>query len=465
MNIKQSDGIKIFTKVLTIVKKDLPKMKEDQHKDWVETCSKRLRTMLRHCQTAQNQKTVPRWWKEIFMDESALQLQDRLRGKAADAYYFGYDNDLELPWRKLVGKDGPPELGQFEPPEPDQAPTDAAVARFKDGMTRTIPEVTIEMVGKRQGKHTYCTGKHTHWRGKHGTTDLPLRVADRLDKPGIIYISLFQGDRQICGVNKALFENIGYDKGTKMMIEIGTEYASGKIQPQDKTGLYAARAEKLEKLGLNKNGRVQVQKTPTANVSKKPAVSEKKRSAPSSGSGDGAKAKSPKKQKTPLNFEGKTAAQIKRMKSAQKAWDEAGFETSAEEEEEEEEDDEEETDEEEDEGEDGDHAEEEEEEDEDQLEKPWYYTYMDIPYPGEQTCEYCKTNFIIGNCGLEYKGRGYCYECAAFKRKAKATVWFKGRYYPKAYKDVVEEWPIWEKRSEDDRRRKEQEGRSRTRGG
>ena len=58
MNIKQSDGIKIFTKVLTIVKKDLPKMKEDQHKDWVETCSKRLRTMLRHCQTAQNQKTV-----------------------------------------------------------------------------------------------------------------------------------------------------------------------------------------------------------------------------------------------------------------------------------------------------------------------------------------------------------------------------------------------------------------------
>ena len=91
--------------------------------------------------------------------------------------------------------------------------------------------------------------------------------------------------------------------------------------------------------------------------------------------------------------------------------------------------------------------------------------YMDIPYPGEQTCEYCKTNFIIGNCGLEYEGRGYCYECAAFKRKAKATVWFKGRYYPKAYKDVVEEWPIWEKRSEDDRRRKEQEGRSRTRGG
>jgi len=80
---------------------------------------------------------------------------------------------------------------------------------------------------------------------------------------------------------------------------------------------------------------------------KKPAVSAKKRSAPSSGSGDGAKAKSPRKQKTPLNFEGKTAAQIKRMKSAQKAWDEAGFETSAEEEEEEEEDDEEEKDEEE----------------------------------------------------------------------------------------------------------------------
>ena len=88
MNIQQSDGIKIFTKVLTIVKKDLPKMKEDQHKDWVETCSKRLRTMLRHCQTAQNQKTVPRWWKEIFMDESALQLQDRLRGKAVEGYFW-----------------------------------------------------------------------------------------------------------------------------------------------------------------------------------------------------------------------------------------------------------------------------------------------------------------------------------------------------------------------------------------
>ena len=86
MNIKQSDGIKIFTKVLFIVKKDIPKMKEEQYRDWIATCSKRLRTMLRHCQTAQNQKTVPRWWKEIFMDESALQLQDRLRRQAVEPY-------------------------------------------------------------------------------------------------------------------------------------------------------------------------------------------------------------------------------------------------------------------------------------------------------------------------------------------------------------------------------------------
>ena len=80
MNIKQSDGIKIFTKVLFIVKKDIPKMKEEQYKDWIATCSKRLRTMLRHCQTAQNQKkNVPKWVKEVFMDETTEDFVKRLR--------------------------------------------------------------------------------------------------------------------------------------------------------------------------------------------------------------------------------------------------------------------------------------------------------------------------------------------------------------------------------------------------
>ena len=99
------------------------------------------------------------------------------------------------------------------------------------------------------------------------------------------------------------------------------------IQPQYNTGLYATRAEKLQTLGLDKNGRMQSTNTSCAGVANTPAVNANNIPARSSDSGDDPRADFKMKR---LNkcAEGKTKVHIQRMDSAQKAFEEAGFETS-----------------------------------------------------------------------------------------------------------------------------------------
>ena len=58
----------------------------------------------------------------------------------------------------------------------------------------------------------------------------------------------------------------------------------------------------------------------------------------------------------------------------------------------------------------------------DEIEEPWWYHHLGLPCQ-MQECVYCRADFVVGNCGVEYEGRGHCYECMALRRAEKATVW------------------------------------------
>ena len=81
---------------------------------------------------------------------------------------------------------------------------------------------------------------------------------------------------------------------------------------------------------------------------------------------------------------------------------------------------------------------------EDEIEKPWWYAHLDLPSK-PQECVYCGCNFIVGNCGTEYDGRGYCYECMDEVRRKKASVWFKVKEEEEdEYEEEEEEIEDWD---------------------
>ena len=68
---------------------------------------------------------------------------------------------------------------------------------------------------------------------------------------------------------------------------------------------------------------------------------------------------------------------------------------------------------------------------------------------------YCKAHFVVGNCGVEYEGRGYCYECMAVKRAEKGMVWLH-----KTNKvEQEDEWPTRENKEVDRRREAERDAK------
>ena len=71
----------------------------------------------------------------------------------------------------------------------------------------------------------------------------------------------------------------------------------------------------------------------------------------------------------------------------------------------------------------------------DEIERPWWYNHLDMA-TFDLTCEYCGSTFLVGNCGTDYNGKGYCYECMAMKRIEITMTTFTGKYFPKANKEV-----------------------------
>ena len=173
-----------------------------QHKDWVTTMSKRIRTMLYHVRGGLNAKRKPKWVKKLFPEEfGEVADEDSLPIAAADSEPAAADSeppevDDEVPdetaaadsdladgpaakedakyiygfsWEKMRAWRSKPEVAHGkkalkmwsgEPEEPPNAvETASMIATWKDGSSWSIPDYLVEEARKKKAvKENACRG-------------------------------------------------------------------------------------------------------------------------------------------------------------------------------------------------------------------------------------------------------------------------------------------------------------------
>jgi hypothetical protein len=189
-----------------------------------------------------------------------------------DQYYFGYNKEVRLAWRlrsECHLKQCEKELSlPIEIPD-DAAPGDCILAKWSDGLTRRMLEITVGMFrGQDLGRK--LVGDAALWNGIRKIDGHALKLAQRPDRQ--LLLSLFEQTRQVCAVQVAWFGEVplpqpavvpkdteSLTKAMAFLKPLAIAYASGEIK--DRSDLTEARDRKLEEIGLgSKAARARVTK-------------------------------------------------------------------------------------------------------------------------------------------------------------------------------------------------------------
>ena len=270
------------------------RLSPEQHKDWVQTMGVRLRIMLRHVAQAMAKTPTPFWATSLFEDNKEGDENDDKEGEeeevaatseaeqddtnecdhnddkqasSSGSWFVWYDPELEAACRcKPCQSKDDKQISSNIFAKPKANSTDSCWVRFEDGTEHELSDLTVE----RWSAKREVRSKDTIWDGTHLASKSQLKVAYRTDR-GML-ISLFQGGAQILQVSVAKFSDIVDDTtktSEKLMTEIASLYAMGKLARDDIYKERERRMKELEQSGL----------VVTA-LRKKPGASTSKASAP-----------------------------------------------------------------------------------------------------------------------------------------------------------------------------------------
>ena len=288
LSFKQEDFTRIMAKAFGLVSERLPEMSETQCEYWNLTYAKRIRTMCRHCSQAAACDKQPKWYTDIFASAptsapasssapasisapasssaSAKPARRAARPPTVKEYTYGWDAEIERAYREDVVS-GHRDLAKPFAKE-GAAAHDPLWARWDDGDEHEVGELCVADLkdGKLSRKPS---GKRScHWTGLHTPSGLPLRLADRPDKPGTVYFSLYLQDRQVIGLKKSDDADLN-NKYFELMKKLAESFGAGEVVQKD---LYKRRDELLraDKLPVPRGGGARS----LANMAKRPAAAE-----------------------------------------------------------------------------------------------------------------------------------------------------------------------------------------------
>ena len=221
-------------------------LQSDAEKVWVAVNAKRLRAMAMHVRRGKKKKTA--WVLALIDDVASPQLRGAQEVKTGG--FHGWDPELRAAWRLAAGQKSKDLTKDIFAKMPSQ-PTDFVWARFSDGDERPLTDVTVadwHMLTQATDSAKHARKAGLYWFAMHKASDLPLEVKPRADREQLM--SLYWGEKQVCQVKTAVFERP--EQAFTFMVDIGQRFATGEL---DKEGLFAARAEGLQKLGLASQAR------------------------------------------------------------------------------------------------------------------------------------------------------------------------------------------------------------------
>ena len=228
-------------------------LKEDQKRDWVVTCAKRLRLMCRHCSQAYLHDV--QWATNMFgkADLGAAPLTNHGDGEAATTdheYLVGFDRELLQAWRVQADvKDGRREYAtRMVLRSASCQDEDPVVAVWQDGWQHEVSSYTAaEFRAWQAAVHPVPENKKC-WEAV-APDGMRLHLTVKKDRnPGGLTV-LMKGDVQLFMVRNDLFQG-GAEEAAFFVGDLGHKWAAGTITSKEE--LYEIRDRRFPKKSVKK---------------------------------------------------------------------------------------------------------------------------------------------------------------------------------------------------------------------
>ena len=260
------------------------KIKKEHSDDYVTTLERRAMNIHRKVsQAAAKTKARAKWTERLpwkLADQQIVEVaasssrsigprqaepatEDEADASARDSegfsYFYGYDKEVKMAWRRSLKKMSKPELCDWCGRKDGDQDGDALVATWTDGMEMRIKQITVEQHDVNVEARGNGGGQPIQviYEGEHKATRHRIRVSKRKDRYTLM--SLYEQGMQRCSIPIFAFENNddwepgkesaeAEKKAGEFMTDLAIKFALDVVA---RTQLYELRDQRAKAAGLN----------------------------------------------------------------------------------------------------------------------------------------------------------------------------------------------------------------------